>query len=312
MSPSNPGQYSPLLNRIAATVRLSGDATRAPDESPAPIPATATDRVASEAFGCTVEKIDGIVAAQPYEFDGAWVHGRTLEVLIEMADGLRVGVLNKTSYAEQLRELECLEFVEGTRLTELGTAVGAHLSEPQASYRITGLDSGGESWFQAWAHGPTALVMVEPGYHRLLDGQPADRPSQEHFNLQLVPLTMLSTLMACWVGLQPAWNLPLEPNPLPVDDLASGWTGNRTPPQSSNAAMQTFWDEPWFSWTMTSTGIDSDPEDITYFNGGRLGQQRLFSEGDAATFAPTDSTFVFLQLEDRIQATIFGRQAVIL
>lgn len=304
--------FGPVLNRLCGAVRLTAAAAGQDAEAePAPTPTGAVDPVASAAFGHDVEKIDGLVKAQPYEYDGVWVHGRTIEVLTELSDGLKLGMLHKSSYAEQLRELEALDFVRGTRLTDVGEAVGAHLSDPQASYRITGLDSGGESWFQVWAHGPTALIVAEPGYHRVLGGQPAERPSSEHFNLQLVPLPQLSTLMARWVGLQPAWNLALLPNPLPVDDLARGWLGDRTPPEDSNAAMRAWWDEPWFSWTLTSTGIDSEPDDVAYFNGGRVGHQRLFNEGDAATFVPTESTFVFTQLEDRIQATIFGRQAVV-
>lgn len=304
----------PLLHDVAASARLAG-ANAAGDGAGAalpPVPAGAVDPVASAALGHEVEKIDGLVKAQPFEFDGAWIHGRSLEVLTELCEGLRIGSLNRSSYAEPLRALEELEFVDGAALTDLGSAVGAHLVEPQASYRITGLDSGGESWFQAWAHGATALLVAEPGYHRVLGGPAEGRPSPEHFNLQLVPLTMLSTLMARWVGLQPAWNLALLPSPLPVDDLARGWTGDRTPPAGSNAAMRAFWDEPWFSWTLTATGVDSEPDDVAYLNGGRVGHQRMFDEGSAVTLSPTDSTFVFLQLEDRIQATIFGRRAVVL
>lgn len=301
----------PLLHHLAASVHLTGTASDTNPAEVAPIPKEAVDRLATDAFGVAVEKIDGLAQDQPFDFDGVWVHGRSLEVLTELSDGLKLGRLTKAAYAEQLKELEALDLVSGQQLTELGQRVGEHLSDPRASYRITGVDSDGEAWFQAWANGPTALLFVEPGYHRRATGQPADRPSSEHFNLQLVPLTMLSTLMARWVGLQPAWALSLEPNPVPLDDIAEGWTGRRTPPAGSNAPMRAFWDEPWFSWTLTCTGVESEPEDIAYFNAGRVGQQRLFNEGDSATFAPTTSDFVFQQLEDRIQATIFGREPVV-
>lgn len=301
-----------ILLELAASVLLTENGVSPVSNAIAPVPREAIDRVASNEFGVEVEKIDGLATNQPFEFDGVWVHGRSLEVLTELSDGLKLGVLNKAAYAEQLKELEALDLVKGARLTELGLRIGDHLSDPDASYRITGLDSKGETWFQAWAKGPTALLFVEPGYHRLSTAQPQDRPSTEHLNLQLVPLTMLSTLMARWVGLQPAWALSVQPNPVPLDDIAEGWTGRRTPPADSNGAMKSFWNEPWFSWTMTCTGVESDPEDIAYFNGGRIGHQRLFNEGDAVTFAPTPADYVFQQLEDRIQATIFGRAAVVL
>ncbi|MGP5162881.1 hypothetical protein [Arthrobacter rhombi] len=303
----------PLLSEIVATVRLN----RQPTENkatarPASLPPEAVDPVASAVFGHDVEKIAGLAGAQPFEFDGVWVHGRTIDTLTSLSDGLRLGALNKAEHSEQLDELEALELVNGTRLTDVGEMIGAHLTDPQSSYRITGFDTGGECWFQAWTYGPTALLLVEPGYHRNLGEEPVPRPSPEHFNLQLVPLTMLSTLMARWVGLQPAWNLQLEPAPLPVDDLARGWRGDRRPPEGSNEAMRSLWDEPWFSWTLTSAGADSEPEDIAYFNGGTVGHQRLFHQGDAAIFTPVPSTSVFLQIEDRIQATIFGHDPLML
>lgn len=303
----------PLLSHIAATVQLNQQELEHHGASePAAMPSGALDPVASAAFGHDVEKIAGLAGAQPFEFDGVWVHGRTIDTLTALSDGLRLGALNKSEHAEQLKELEELELVEGTRLTDVGETVGAHLTDPQSSYRITGFDTGGECWFQAWTYGPTALLLVEPGYHRHLDGEPIPRPSNEHFNLKLVPLTMLSTLMSRWIGLQPAWNLQLQPDPLPLDDLARGWRGDKTPPEGANEAMRALWTEPWFSWTLTSTGVDSEPEDITYFNGGSTGHQRLFHEDEAAFFAPVASISVFLQIEDRIQATVFGRNPVML
>jgi len=305
--------FGAVFSAIADTVQVTGAGTpSAPAQGADGIPESARDPFLTRLIGTPVERIHGLATLQPYPNEGQWVHGAAMSLLSEIADGLKIGRLNALGYRDQLAELERHGLAEGRTLTEDGDTLAEFLRHPAASIRITASYGEHEPSFQAWVAGDKVLVAASTGYVAATEGKDGGQPTPDHFNVQISRLTDLSTLMAQWVGLQPAWNLPVFPMIVPDDVLARRWQGDGTYPEGANETLQEMWHENWFVWNLVAVGPRSEAGPVSYVNAGHRGHYRLGAEegenGEGTAFVPTPSAAVYDQFEDAIQACLYGRE----
>nr|NLD40562.1 hypothetical protein [Actinomycetales bacterium] len=268
-----------------------------------PIPATALDEPASAAAGIEMERIHGLAAVQDYPWEeGSWLTGSAVALFAELAQGGRVGRFMLRGAARELEQLSALGLVEGSALTESGDGLADFLREPSAAVRIGADREEQEAAFQAWIHGPAVLIVADPF------GEPED-PTVGRTNLMVAPLVDLSTLMARWVGLQPAWNLPIAPTTIDGEGLATSATGRPGLPEDANPALRALWEEPWTVWHLFAQGPESEVGPVPYLNGGRSGHLIMVPDEEGLNLFPAKSRTVFDNFEEVIQASIYGRIA---
>ncbi|NUL47639.1 hypothetical protein F7P69_20890 [Cellulosimicrobium funkei] len=298
---------------IAGSLRIDGlEHPSAPAAGGGAIPPPARDEFLTELTGHPVERIHGLASRQPYPNEGGWLHGSAVKLLSELAEGLKIGRLNAGDYAEPLAMLSEVGLVQGTSLTEDGHTLGHFLSQPDVSVRITGHFGGQTPSFQAWTLGGHALIAASTGYIAATEGVNGGQPSHDHFNIQVVNLDRLTTLMAQWVGLQPAWSLPVFPMVLPEDRVDARWAGDGTFPEGASETMQRLWHENWYLWDMLLVSEETEVGPVSYLNGGRMGHYRMATEplGTQRGFAlvPTPAVSIVDQMEDALQSCLYGRQ----
>lgn len=295
----------PLLASIAGTLVVEADG-----ESDLTIPDSARDQLVSDAVGQEVERISGLAELQPYPYTGLFLHGSAVDLFSELAEGATGEMLGE-SMAEQFAELEAVGLVSGTELSEQGEAIAQFLVDPDASIRLSGTYGDHEPTFQAWVMGPLVLVVAGTGYTAAAYADAARPPSHDHFDVSIQAVGELSTLMAEWVGLQPAWNLPVHPATLAEDVLERRWRGDGEFPQNADARLQALWHENWFAWELLAVGRSTEVGPVAYLNGGKLGHFRTGADPDGAgvILLPTPSLTIFDQFEDAIQACVFQREA---
>lgn len=266
------------------------------------------DPVAQSALGAPLPDLAEIGARQPFSYEGAWVHEGSVELLMKMVDGYRPGRLQQKLQRSQLDELREAELVTGNELTDGGRLLAAVMEEAEASFRLSGLIGNHEVLFQCWSSAEMALVMTQPGYHAAGNPKFADQPTPAHVNVRVVPLLDLSTMMAKWVGLAPAWNFDVQPVEIPMSAVEAQMNGSSSVPEGSNDVLQDAWNGKWMLWSLEGGCPTGDLEPLTYLTAGRRGQQRLAQrDSGSVMLVPTGSTHVFDQLEDRIQAMVFQR-----
>lgn len=305
--------FGSQFGEIADTLSIIGaERPSAPGQGADGIPEAARDEFLTHLTGQPVERIDGLATMQPYPNEGQWVHGEALKLLSDMAEGLKIGRLNAAAYERPLEELARLDLVKDRSLTEDGEFLADFFRDPAASIRITANYGMNEPSFQAWVVDETVLIAASTGYVAATEGKSGGQPSSDHFNVQVSRLNDLSTLIAQWVGLQPAWNLPVFPMVVPDDVLTRRWQGDGTFPDDASETMRSMWHENWFVWNLIAVGPEAESGPYSYVNAGRMGHYRLGAEegphGEGTAFVPTPSAAIYDQLEDTIQACIFGRE----
>jgi hypothetical protein len=270
----------------------------------------AQDPVASEATGGPLPDVSSFRARQAHPFEGAWLPARAIELLGQLGEGLVLGRFARSGKRGQLAALEEAGLLEEGRPTEAGALVHAAMESPEASFRIAGGAGGRQSLYQAWVREGLATVVAGPGAESMEDPEASGRPSPEHLNVKVVPLLDLSTDMARWVGLAPAWNLGLEPETIGVDVFSAKLAGGRPQvPAGANGPLAEVLDAPWFFWMFEGACPAYELDPMTHVNTGRRGQYRIGQpDGGDVLLLPAGSSYVFDQLEDRIQAMVHQRR----
>ncbi len=265
--------FGAVFEEIAATLRLL-DGDQLPGSNP--IPETAVDTVASEIAGEPLERIHGLTELQPYPHEGGqWIRGDAVKLVADMAEGLEVGSLMEAGLAPQLAELRELGLMEGTTLTDDGDVLAAFFESPIATLRLTRARGDDLGVMQIWVMGGAALVSTH--------GDPdAGAPSRDHANIVVAPVGDVTTLVARWVGLQPAWSFPLE-----AEEFEPDWT----------------------TWDILASGPESQVGPVGYLNAGQRGHYLLVPAEESFTYQEKRSDRVFDMLEEILQATIYGRPA---
>lgn len=294
--------FADTFEQIAASLRFDGDGIGTVHENR--IPASAHDAIASEFFGHEVERFGGLRPVQPFPYDeGEWVLGSAMQLFAEIAENGSVGSFTSAGMASEVADLERVGLLDDGELTESGTTIAEFLAAPNASIRLTSHSLHGEdAFFQAWVSGPAVFISVHgveaPG-----------RPSEDHALILLRPVGDLSSLMARWVGLQPSWHLPIQPDYLPHGAMVERAEGRGGLPADASPVLRAVWDQPLTSWDILAVGRESSIGPVTYLNAGDLGQYSVVADGEGATYLPSPSSVVFDNFEEAIQSCVYGRQA---
>lgn len=294
--------FSERFSNIADSIELTVG-NRLPEANPVS-PGTRDD-LASATFGIDTERIHDLVGPQPYPFEqGRWLTGSTVMYLSTLAEKGRVGRFRQRRVADELAQLRGLGLVDGNTLTAAGSHLTSFLNDPDAAIRIGADRDDEEALFQVWTRGCEALVLADPF------GESHD-PTVGRTNFQFVPVADLSTLMARWVGLGPAWSMPIQPNAIDGEGLETSSTGRPGLPSDANPALRALWEEQWTTWHIVARGRGSEVGPVPYLNGGRCGHLILVPDGEEMHMFPAKSRTVFDNLEEILQATTEGRIAKI-
>lgn len=271
-----------------------------------------TDTIAQAVTGAPLPDLGPIGTHQPFSYKGAWVHGGAVELLMKMVDGYRPGRLQQKLQRPRLDELSEAGLVSGNELSDGGKLLVDVMDEAEASFRLSGLIKNHEVPFQYWSSAKLALIITQPGYHAAGNPEFAEQPTPAHANIRVVPLQDLSTQMAKWVGLAPAWNFGTFPAEIPMSVIEGQLGGSAAAPGDANEVLQDAWEEKWMLWILEGGCPAGDLEPLTYLTAGRRGQYRLAQrDAGSAMLLATGSTHVFDQLEDRIQAMVFQRSVIL-
>lgn len=271
------------------------------------------DPVASRARGEESEDYSFYQASGSWIGEGTWMSGAAIARMAELEDSV-LGRLSGAGDDPVLDELRDLGVLEGGRLSEIGDVMATALNNAPHRLRITGRFLDQETSLQAFAIGDLVLVAAERGYGPSVLNQPWHPEDPQLFNVQLIPLSELSSCASRWAGAGPAWNLHVAPFLLEPGQLDQRFAGEAPQPEGANTVMEEVWNQPWFVWQIEAEGEAGAIEPITYVNTGIRGNYRVALMEDPATgedrpaLWSTDSSYVLRQLEDVIQAVVFGRE----
>lgn len=269
------------------------------------------DAVATRARGAESEDYSFYQAAGSWIGEGTWMSGAAIARMGELEDS----VLGRLSFGGDpvLDELRDLGVLEGGRLSEIGDVMATALNNAPTRLRLTGRFLDAETTLQAFAIGDMALVAAEQGYGPRVLNQPWNPDDPSLFNVQLIPLSELSSCASRWAGAGPAWNLHVAPVLLETGQLDERFAGEAPLPTGANEAMEQVWNQPWFIWQIEAEGETTEIEPMTYVNAGVRGNYRIGLMEDPGTGVDqpamwaTDSSYILRQLEDVLQAVVFGR-----
>lgn len=304
--------FASLFSEIASSITVTdegGTEGTGPGSPADDLPEASRDRFLSELTGTVVEQLHGLAEFQPYVHQGIRVRGEAFALFTDLADGNRIGRLDPPERQKVAKELQDAGLTDRGGLSETGETLAIFLQETMASLRITAAFAGGSSAFHAWVTGNHALTVAGPGYTDYLYGAEGDMPGTDEVTVAVVPLMDLTTEAARWVGLQPAWNLPVFPSALPEALVDGRWAGMALPPDDASPTLQALWEEQWFAWTLEAQGPKSTAPSQVFLNGGRMGHYAWGRTGDDIAMIPTAGVTIFDRVEELLQASLFGREA---
>lgn len=268
------------------------------------------DAATTSTYDAALPDFTAVVSQQRFHHEGFWLGGNSIQLLVDLGQDLVIGRLQKLKYASALRELEAAALVDGTRLTRYGEVASALLNDSPYTFRVSALHHGREELLQIWANDGMAVVVAGSAWNDGRFDPDNERADDEQFNLNMVPLLDLSTHILRWLGIGPAWNLPLEPDAIGLDILDAKVMRDAPPaaPDDANDAFRDAWTEPWMIWSFDGSGEAGSLESLTYVHAGRRGQYRLAQPDEQSMLlVPMGSSVVLDQIEDRIQAMLFTR-----
>ncbi|MDI3329928.1 MAG: hypothetical protein QJR09_04225 [Micrococcus sp.] len=300
--------FSEIASSITVAVRSEAEGT-GPGSPADDLPEASRDTVLGELTGTVVEQLHGLAEFQRYTHQGIRLRGEAFALFTELADGKRIGRLDPPERRSAARELEEAGLAGTGGLSEAGDTLATFLQQTMASLRITAAFAGGSSAFHAWVAGNHALTVAGPGYTDWLYGTGEDSPAMDEVTLAVVPLMDLTTEAARWVGLQPAWNLPVFPSACPQGLIDGRWAGIAPPPEDASPTLRILWEEQWFAWTVEARGPESTSPAQVYLNGGRMGHYAWGRAGEDIVMIPTAGVTVLDRFEEMLQASLFGREA---
>jgi hypothetical protein len=272
------------------------------------------DAATTSTYDTALPDFTAVVSQQRMHHEGFWLSGNTIQLLVDLGQDLVIGRLQKLKYSAALRELETAALVEGTKLTRYGQVASALMNDAPYQFGVSALHHGQEEMLQIWANDGMAVVVAGSAWNDGRFDPDQQRPDDQHFNLDMVPLLDLSTHILRWLGIGPAWNLPLEPDAIGADILDAKVMRDAPPPAPSDAndAFKDAWTEPWMIWSFDGSSSVGSLESLTYVHAGRRGQYRLAQPDDQSLLlVPFSSSMVLDQIEDRIQAVLFARPVLL-
>lgn len=273
------------------------------------------DAATASTYDTALPDFTAVVSQQRFHHEGFWLGGNAIQLLVDLGQDLVIGRLQKLKYSSALGELEAAALVDGTKLTRYGEVASALMNNSPYTFRVSALHHGREELLQIWANDGMAVVVSGSAWNDGRFDPDNERPNDDQFNLNMVPLLDLSTHVLRWLGIGPAWNLPLEPDAIGADILDAKVMRDAPPPapNDANEAFKDAWTEPWMIWSFDGASSEGNLESLTYVHTGRRGQYRLAQpDGQSLLLVPISSSVVLDQIEDRIQAVLFARPVLLI
>lgn len=289
------------------------DLNSAQDEKQGAAIYAGSDAVATRVLGEDVEDYSFYQSSGSWIGEGTWMSRAAIARMTELEDSA-LGRLSTRGGDAVLDELRALGILEGGRLSEIADVMATALNNAPARLRLAGSFLNEETTLEAFVLGDLALVVAEQGYGPRILNQPWHPDDPTLCNVQLIPLSELSSCASRWAGAGPAWNLHVAPHLLETGVLDERFAGEAPLPVGADQVMEQLWNQPWFVWQIEAEGEAGTIDPITYVNAGIRGNYRVGIMEDPETHADksamfaTDSSFILRQLEDVVQAVVFGRE----
>jgi len=224
-------------------------------------------------LGEDVEDLSRIGVAQPFRSSGPTLSRADLDVLTRAADAR----LRRVAPTPALVEAGLMK--DGGGLTDDGRFVTTVLTSPQGRLRVESGRGRAPLTLDVSVRGGVALALATaspaslptaPRGEQILDAAAA-------VTLDVVDLAGVPALVASWVGLAPAWSLATSPEELPEQTVLARVDDPETsPPPGADAHLRHVWSQPWFLWTLGTSG---GPTGLTMINAGPSGHLALTSTG---------------------------------
>lgn len=275
----------------------------------AEVDAVATARLGHEAEDLTHYRTSGADIGR-----GTWITGDAIARIPQLKDVV-IGRLERSGNDPVLDELSDLGVMENGRLGDIGQFMAAALDESSARLRLTGRFLNRETLFQAFALGDHVLVLAGPGYGQAILNQPWQAPSRNAVLMQILPLSELTSAASRWTGAGPAWNIHVAPFMFDQEAIGLRFEGEAPLPEGADQVLEQVWNQPWFIWRLEAEGPRGPSAATTYVNAGPRGNYRMGTVDEPGTgrektaLWAVESSFIFRQLEDILQAAYFGREA---
>ncbi|MEE1621834.1 hypothetical protein ACQ3I4_09565 [Zafaria sp. Z1313] len=247
---------------------------------------------------------------QRFQYDGAWLAPEAVQLLLQLADGLVLGRLQRGGHAAELDALEDAGMVDGTSLTELGSVTAGLMTSSPHTFRVSAVHHGRQEMLQLWSGNGVALSFAGAAWNGGAFDPEGRVPGPGHVNVRILPLLDVSTHILQWLGIGPAWSLELSPGGLSTQVLDAKVMHDAPGPlpEDANAAFREAWDQPWLIWSFEASGEGGTLEALTYVHAGTRGQYRIAQpDDDTVLLFAVGASVVLDQIEDRIQALVFDR-----
>lgn len=275
--------------------------------------AAVLDSVASMQTGADREDLTEIGPNRPAMPPGLWLPATTVENLQQrvLGGGPRGRMLEggPDPDAEALEEAELM--IDGVLDPQFEQMLQVW-NQPALGVKLNLQLGTASTTFQAWSDGVMALVAAGAGYSMLVDGDDDGIPSTGHVKLGMIPLLSLSTAIARWVGLRPAWSLQGQPRQIPLEALQNRILGSGGAPEDADSALARLWNVTWTTWDLAAVGHgDYVVEGYSCITAGAAGTQRIQGSSAAGPVEvwAVDSIQVFDDTEEIIQSALYQRPA---
>lgn len=273
-----------------------------PDRAPA------LDLSAGSLLGDDVERLDGLGARQPYQSQGPWLDPAAVTLLDTAAEAGKVGRLQLNGMESGLAILDKAGLMDPKgRLTAAGLTMTAPLADPLGSLTVSAgyLDRG--SSLQVALGQQDALLLAGPSHAELMGPDPGRH--RDRLQLDLVSLNDLYPAVAAWLGIGPAWTVPVAALEVPVEALNRRMVDPSEPAPVTDPAWLRMWAEPWFLWHVSDGAESGDGTGWGYIGAGRAGQHRLVVDGESASLLPLNSSQAYRDLMSGIEGALFRGMA---
>ncbi|MCC3291647.1 hypothetical protein [Arthrobacter sp. zg-Y1110] len=265
------------------------------------------EEVASRLAGVPLERLSGLRAKQPFASDGPWLDPAAASMLHRVAQNGRIGRLERSGNGPSIKVLADAGLLDSAgRLTPGGRVITRPLDQPAAVLHFRASSLGQATELQVWLDGTNALMLAGPSAGVL--ASPSEKPADTAGKLQLkfVSLHELFPVLAAWLGISPAWNLPVSPAAFPVEILNERHRDSGAPlPEGADEALAYAWSQPWFLWHLVMDPATG--EGVGYLNAGGAGHYRVVADEDQATLASIPSANVYRHLVDLVESVRFQR-----
>ncbi|MBO3085132.1 hypothetical protein [Cellulomonas fengjieae] len=221
-------------------------------------------------IGEELEDLSRIGARQPYRPSGPSLPREDLEVLARAATAR----LRKVTATPTLTEAGLME---GTELTSDGRMVAGLLTQAEARMRVESGRGRAPLTLDVYLGGGLGLAVATASPASIEDTPHGEAilEAAGSVALDLVDSSGIPALVASWVGLAPAWSLATAPETILEETVLTRVDEPETPPPpGADAHLQYVWSQPWFLWTLRSSG---SPDGLAVVHAGAAGHFLLMS-----------------------------------